>query len=133
MHVFIYTILIGVSEAGFKAIQMNSYLNVKTLDKYLQFGHNKCKTMIVSKQKEVPEFLHTKLEVDTWKSTFDKDEVMTESYDGKKVMEEVKQIKYLGVVISHDGKNMPDILEKKNRSLGTHKLIMNLVKGLGSY
>ena len=92
-----------------------------------------CKTMIVSKQKEVPVFLHTQLEMDTWKSTFYKDEVMTESYDGKKVMEEVKQIKYMGVVISHDGKNMPDILQKKNRSLGTHKLRMNLVKGLGSY
>ena len=34
--------LIGITEAGFKAIQMNSYPNVKTLDKYLQFGQNKC-------------------------------------------------------------------------------------------
>ena len=51
--------LIGLTEAGFRALQMN--LNVKTLDKFLQFGHNKCKAMLVSKQKVVPEFLHTKL------------------------------------------------------------------------
>ena len=34
--------LIGVTEAGYKAQQMNSYLNVKTADKYLQFGPDKC-------------------------------------------------------------------------------------------
>ena len=28
---------------------------------------------------------------------------------------------------------MPDILEEKNRALGTQKLIMTLIKGLGSY
>ena len=125
--------LIGVTEAGFQAIQMNSYLNVKTSDKYLQLGHNKCKTMLVSKKKDVPEYLHSKLEVDTWKTIFDQEEELTEIYDGKKLMEEVKQIKYLGVIISQDGKNMPDILEKRKRSLGTQKLIMTLIKGLGSY
>ena len=42
--------LIGITEAGFKAHQMNSYINIKTADKYLQFGHDKCKTMLVSKK-----------------------------------------------------------------------------------
>ena len=88
--------------------------------------------MLVSKKKEVPEYLHSKLEVDTWKTTFDEQEVMSEVYDGKKVMEEVKEIKYLGVIISQDGKNMPDIIQKRNKAFGTHRLIMNLVKGLGT-
>ena len=39
--------LIGVTEAGYKAQQMNSYLNVKTADKYLQFGPDKCKSMLI--------------------------------------------------------------------------------------
>ena len=125
--------LIGVAEAGFKSHQLNSYINVKTSDKYLQFGKDKCQTMVISKQKEVEKYLHSELEVDTWKVTFDKNENMKETFDGKQIMKEVKEIKYLGVVISQDGSNMPDIIQKRNKSLGTHKLIMKLVKGLGNY
>ena len=33
--------LIGITEAGFKAQQMNAFLNVKSANKYLQFGPNK--------------------------------------------------------------------------------------------
>ena len=42
--------LIGVAEAGFKLKQLNSFINVKTADKNLQFGPEKCKTMIISKK-----------------------------------------------------------------------------------
>ena len=42
--------LIGVAEAGFKSKQLNSIINVKTADKNLQFGPEKCKTMIISKK-----------------------------------------------------------------------------------
>ena len=125
--------LIGVTEAGYKSHQMNAYLNLKTADKYLQFGQDKCKTMFVSKKKEVEEYLHSQLEVDTWKVTFDEEENMTERFDGKKPMEEVKQIKYLGVIISQNGSNMPDIKAKQNKALGTQKMIMNIIKGLGTY
>ena len=41
--------IIGVTLAGYNAAQMNSYLNVKTADKYLQFGLDKCKAMVVGK------------------------------------------------------------------------------------
>ena len=43
--------LIGIAEAGYKSDQLNSYVNVRTADKDLQFGHNKCKAMLVSKMK----------------------------------------------------------------------------------
>ena len=43
--------LIGVTEAGYKAQQMNSFLNVKTADKHLQFGPSKCKSMLVGSTK----------------------------------------------------------------------------------
>ena len=89
--------------------------------------------MLVSKKKCVDEHLHSELKVDTWKLLFDQDENMKEVYDGKKTMEEVKEIKYLGVIILQSGSNMPDIINKRNRAIGTQKLIMNLVKGLGNY
>ena len=43
--------LIGVTEAGYRAQQMNAFINVKTADKYLQFGPDKCKTMVIGSMK----------------------------------------------------------------------------------
>ena len=34
---------IGISEAGYQAEMLNAFLNVKTAEKGLQFGVNKCK------------------------------------------------------------------------------------------
>ena len=34
--------IVGVTEAGYKATQLNSFLNVRTSEKTLQFGANKC-------------------------------------------------------------------------------------------
>ena len=42
--------LLGVTEAGYKAKQLNSFVNVKTANKDLQFGPEKCKTMTISKK-----------------------------------------------------------------------------------
>ena len=42
--------LIGVAEAGYKSDQLNAFVNAKTADKDLQFGHEKCKTMLISKE-----------------------------------------------------------------------------------
>ena len=40
---------IGITEAGFRAQQMNAFLNVKTAEKQLQFGVTKCKSMLICK------------------------------------------------------------------------------------
>ena len=56
--------LIGISDAGFRSEQLNSYVNVKAADKELQFGQDKCKTMLVSKVSP-PNCLKPKLTVDT--------------------------------------------------------------------
>ena len=46
---------------------MNSFLNVQSADKYLQFGLDKCKAMVVGK---IIESYHSpKLTVDTWKTS----------------------------------------------------------------
>ena len=38
----------GVSESGSKAVQLNSYINVKTTEKKLQFGPDKCHTLTIA-------------------------------------------------------------------------------------
>ena len=58
---------------------------------------------------------------------------MTESFSGKQIMKEVKEIKYLGVLISQNGSNMPDINQKSNKAIGTRKFIIKIVQGLEKY
>ena len=41
--------ILGVTEAGMKAQQMNAFINLKTSEKTLQFGPTKCKTMLIGK------------------------------------------------------------------------------------
>ena len=48
-------------------------------------------------------------------------------------MEEVTQLKYLGFIISDDASNVANILDKKNKSIGTIKNIMNIIQGLGTF
>ena len=43
--------LLGIAEAGYKSEQLNEFVNVKTADKNLQFGSDKCFFMVVSKMK----------------------------------------------------------------------------------
>ena len=76
---------IGVTEAGYKSDQFNSYLNVKSADKNLQFGIDKCNTMVVSKS-VVQNFLQPKLEVDTWKMNIDSNNEESETFTGKTQM-----------------------------------------------
>ena len=45
--------VVGVTEAGFKAQQLNSFMNVKTAEKSLQYGASKCKSMIIGKSKKM--------------------------------------------------------------------------------
>ena len=48
-------------------------------------------------------------------------------------MQEVQEMLYLGAVISCDGKNSKNIINKQNRALGTQKQNISMVKGLGRY
>ena len=79
--------LIGVAEAGYKSSQLNAYVNVKTSDKDLQFGPEKCKVMVVSKVK--PQlFQKPNLTVDAWKLQHEKNGDMKEEYERKVKMVE---------------------------------------------
>ena len=42
----------GISEAGYKAQQLNAIINTKTAEKGLQFGVSKCKTLLIGKNIE---------------------------------------------------------------------------------
>ena len=123
--------IIGVTLAGNNAAQMNSYINVKTADKYLQFGQDKCKAMVVGKRIET--YHVPRLMVDTWETSHGEDGELREKFGGKKPMENTNQLTYLGMEISHDGRNMNTIIHRRNKQSGQKKIITNLLRPLGQY
>ena len=88
--------LLGVSEAGFKTEQLNSYINVKTADKELQFGIDKCNYMIASKA-GLDEYLKPELQVDSWQLFHKENANMEEKFEGKVPMEQKNLSCTLGI------------------------------------
>ena len=125
--------VIGISEVGTKAHQMNALINAKTAEKGLRFGPEKCKTMIVGK--DIKSVDTNPLVVDNWKTEHITDEItgepkLIESFDGKIQIEQVLQQKYLGFVIANQNNNMANIEEVKRKSIGITKKIFDKLNGL---
>ena len=60
--------MIGVREVGQQGQELNAILNVKFAEKCLQFGVDKCKTMIIGKGCE--KVINSKLVVDGWSEEY---------------------------------------------------------------
>ena len=125
--------LIGVTEAGFKAQQMNALLNIKTAEKRLQFGETKCKSMLISKNPD--NILDSNLMVDKWDvqhvdnpATGDSD--IQETYSGQVPIDKTDKQKYLGFMISSKGDNMVNIKEMKNKSIWVIRKIFTKLDSL---
>ena len=87
-----------VSEAGFKAEEINIFMNENSATKLLQFNTKKCKYLKMGKTKNI--VFPTKLEVDSWMITYDDQDNLIETEGEKVEMQEETEIKYLGFVIS---------------------------------
>ena len=122
--------LLIVTECGFKSTMANSYINTKSAMKKLQFGTQKCHKMHVGKHKV--EEICPDLFVEGWKMT-EVEEIDTgkveieEEYDGLCKMEEVSEDKYLGDILSEDGKNSKNIVARKNRGTGSVNQILSIL------
>ena len=126
--------IICVTEAGFKAAEMNAVINAKTAEKHLQFGILKCKSMYVGKD-IFRSVLDTELYVDKWKVEYleDKDtseEKLIETFEGPIPIGKVSAQKYLGFVISATGDNMENIKAVKKRSYGTIQKLLTKLESL---
>ena len=121
-----------VSEAGYKAEQINTYMKENSAEKGLQFNSKKSKYLEIGKNKEMNPTQNT-LEVDTWDITYDEEDNIIETEGIKTQMMKVGKLKYLGFFISEDASNVPNISEKKNKSICIRRSIINMIKGLGVY
>ena len=102
----------------------------KTSSKKLQFGTEKCRKMHVGKLKA--EYKCKKLLIDKWteqvRFNIDKNEFeLIDSFEGEECMEEKEEEKYLGVLLSHDGRNMKNVKAKVARGTGIVKRIITIL------
>ena len=88
--------------------------------------------MIISKMKP-QNFQKSELLVDSWTLEHSENGEVKEEFVGKISMNKQDSLMYLGHVISKDDTNMPNIVHKRNKSIGTQKQILKLVKILGVY
>ena len=129
---------LAITECGFKASGMNSYLNTKTNIKKLQYGVDKCFKMHVGKH--CNDVICPDLHVDGWKMDSVVD-IKTggveniEEFSGRHEMKNVEQENYLGDIVSSDGKNHKNMLNRRNRGTGIVTQIMTKLEEvcLGKY
>ena len=125
--------IVGITEAGYQASQLNAFINVKTAEKTLQFGPAKCQYMVVGKNADT--VTQNSLQVDQWISEYKENKIsgehdLIESYGGKIDIKKTEVYKYLGFMISCTGDNMANIREMKNKSIGVIRNIFNKLKSL---
>ena len=75
----------------------------------------------------------SELFVDKWNLMHTEDGPFYEEFIGKVPMKEENKFVYLGHVLSKDGSNMPNIIHKENKSIGTQRTIVKLVEPLSVY
>ena len=123
--------VICITECGYKSVMVNSFLQAKTSMKKLQFGSSKCKKIHIGKKCE--NYKCHQLYVDKWDEVHDISKDDTKTQDvllGKVLMEESNEEKYLGDLISKDGKNIKNIKSRVNKGKMVIKRIMDVLEAI---
>ena len=125
--------LLCISECGHKTAMVNAYINHKTSSKKLKFGAQKCKKLHVGHSQE--EYKCQNLMVDNWTEVEIKNEVTGENglkdiHVGELLMEEKDEEKYLGDVISTDGRNIKNIKARIAKGKGIVSKILTMLDGI---
>ena len=125
--------LLCVSECVHETSMINAFINHKTHSRKLQFGPDKCKKLHIGKTKE-------KFFVGGWKMKNTKNintgvEETVETFEESEQIKDVEQEKYLGDIISIDGKYTKTIQNRINKGQGAITNIMQILGNiyLGKY
>ena len=125
--------LICISECGHRTAMLNSFIRCKTNEKKLQFGGEKCKKLHVGNTRE--EYKCQDLSVDTWTEMEIRNEATGEFEfkdidDGDYKLEEKSEEKYLGDIISTDGRNLKNIKARIGKGKGIVDKIFTILEGI---
>ena len=104
-----------------------AFINLKTAEKTLQFGVTKCKSMLISKDRDC--VFNSDIMVDSWEAKYEEnssgDLSLVENYSGLTKIEQTDKQMYLGFVISSTG-----IEQIKKKSIGVIRQIFNRLNSL---
>ena len=117
--------LLAVAECGVDSVLTNSYINAKTKIKKLQFGVDKChKIHIGSNHNKCP-----LLYVDHWKEVknIETDETVDKCEDLSEI-DASREEKYLGDIITNDGKNTKNIESRMAKGQGNIDQVMSILE-----
>ena len=125
--------LLCITECGPATSMMNVFLNCKTSSKKLIFGVDKYKKLHVGK-KDV-DFKCQDLFIDKWSEVAIKGEYSEEIdykdvFEGEHTMEQKNEERYLGDLISIDGRNMKNIRARINKGFGIVNRILMMLNGI---
>ena len=122
--------ILCVSECGYQTALLNSYLKCKTSTKKLQFGIDKCKKIHIGKTHE--EYKCQPIYVDKWTEHEEENKKtgiieIKDVFEGEEVMGDSNSEKYLGDIISKDGRNILNIKARLSKGKGIIKKILNIL------
>ena len=124
--------LVCVSECGHRTAMLNGFINHKTSIKKLQFGVNKCKKLHVGLARR--EYKCQNLKVDKWEEIRIRNdeniEIDEDIFVGEQNIEEKREEKYLGDVISTDGKNIKNIQARVVKGKGIVSRIFTILDAI---
>ena len=124
--------LVAVTPCGVESVVMSSFLNSKANVKKLQFGINKCHKIHVGKEKRTCPDLY----LDEWIiEAVDHSEAggqitLEEVQNDEQLVEEVSEERYLGDIISKDGKNTQNVKARAAKANGTINQIMSILEDI---
>ena len=122
--------LLCLTRCGLKSVLMNGYINAKSNIKKLQFGTSKCHKMHIGvSNSQCPD-----LYVDNWKlkktnEYFTMSENLKDEEGGQVKLDTVENEKYLGDIVSFDGKTKKNILARRNKGIGVVNQILTILDG----
>ena len=125
--------VICISECGYKSVMVNEFMQCKANTKKLQFGPSKCKKMHIGKQDM--EFKCHALFVEKWEEIEmvqgnTQNNIIEDVCIGREEMEKKLEEKYLGDIISTDGKNIKNIKARVNKGKGISRKILSILEGI---
>ena len=122
--------LVCVSKCGLDSVLINAYINAQTNMKKLQFGSSKCHKMHVGmKTCFCPDLNVQNWEVKVVEDMFTGEKVIVDEEVGKHTMETSDTEKYLGDLISNDGRNTKNIKARQDKGQGIVDQICSILEG----
>ena len=122
--------LLCISTCGLKSVEINAFINAKTNSKKLQFGEDKCHKMHVGqKNKCCPDLYVDKWELKKADEIFTNVEELVDEESGMSKLSPSESEKYLGDIISCDGRNWKNILSRRSKGVGIVDQIFKILEG----